>query len=95
MAGLHVSNQPLDAEFLVAAEELVTAKVEQMPKNSQDQPILMIPKSVVVAAIKLYEFTKQSSMEFFSCNGIERFATERIVKNAVVKETAQQLGRNK
>ncbi len=95
MAGLHVSNQKLDIEFVVAAKELVKGKIEQMQKNSRDQPILMIPKSVAVAAIKLYDFTKRSSMEFFSCDGIEQFSTERFVKNAVVKEAAQQLVKNK
>jgi len=32
IAGLHVSNQELDVEFLVAAEELVKQNIEQMPK---------------------------------------------------------------
>jgi hypothetical protein len=95
VAGLHLSNQELDAEFLITAEKLVKQKIEQMPKNSQMQPILIIPKSVVVAAIKLYDFTKRSCIEFFSCDGIERFATERLVKNAVVREKAQQLAINK
>jgi hypothetical protein len=95
VAGLHVGNRELDKEFLIAAEDLVKQKIEQMPKDSQDQPILIITKSVVVAATKLYEFTKQSCVEFFSCNGIERFATERLVKNAIVKETAQELQINK
>jgi hypothetical protein len=95
VAGLHMSSQELDMEFLIAAEELVKRKTEQMPKDSQEQPILIIPKSVVIAGIKLYNFTKRSSIEFFSCNGIERFATERSAKNAFVKATAQELGINK
>jgi len=90
-----VSNQEVDVEFLIAAEELVKQKTERMPKDSQEQPILIIPKSVVVASIKLYKFTKWSCVEFFSCNSIERFASEQFVKNALVKETAQQLGINK
>ncbi len=95
VAGLHLANRELDMEFLIAAEELVKQKIEQMPKNSQEQPILIIPKSVVIAATKLYEFTKQSCIDFFSCNGIERFATERLVKNDLVKETAEELKMNK
>jgi hypothetical protein len=32
IAGLHVSNQELDVEFLLAAEKLVKQNIEQMPK---------------------------------------------------------------
>ncbi len=91
VAGLHASKKKLDAEFLIAAEELVNQKIEQMPKDSQQQPILIIPRTVVIAATKLYNFTKSSCIELFSCNGIERFAIERLVKNTLVKETAQEL----
>ncbi len=43
VAGLHVSNQELDSEFLIATEELVEQKTEQVPKGSQQQPISIIP----------------------------------------------------
>ncbi|CAF1683549.1 unnamed protein product [Rotaria magnacalcarata] len=95
VAGLHASNQELDTEFAIAAEQLVRRKVEQMPKDSQGRPIMYIPKKVVLAAIKLYNFTKQSSIDFFSCDRIERFSTERLVKSAQLKENAQQLRTNK
>ncbi|CAF3467600.1 unnamed protein product [Rotaria socialis] len=95
VAGLHASNQELDTEFALAAEQLVRRKVEQMPKDSQGRPIMFIPKKVVLAAIKLYNFTKQSSIDFFSCDGVERFAIERLVKRAQLKENAQQLRINK
>jgi hypothetical protein len=95
VADFHASNEELDVEFLMAVETLVKQKIKQMPKDSQDQLILIISKAVVVTAIKLYGFRKRSCTKFFSCNGIERFTTNRLVKNASVKETAQQLGMNK
>ncbi len=87
VADFHASNEELDVKFLMAAETLVKQKIKQMPKDSQDQSILIISKAVVVIAITLYEFRK------WFC--IERFTTNRLVKNALVNEAAQQLEMNK
>ncbi len=87
VADFHASNEELDVEFLMAAETLMKQKIKQMPKDSQDQSILIISKAVVVTAITLYEFRKSSC--------IERFTINRLVKNALGNETAQQLGMNK
>jgi hypothetical protein len=95
VAGCHGSNEEIDLEFLTAAERLVKEKVDEMPKDKYERPILIIPKPVVVASIKFYEFTKRSCIELFSSNDIDRFAVNRLVKNAAVREAAQQMRTNK
>jgi hypothetical protein len=92
VAGCHGSNEEMDVGFLTAAEQLVKEKVDEMPKDKYGRPILMISKPIVVASIKLYEFTKRSCMEFFSSNNIDQFAANRLVKNAAVREIAQEMG---
>jgi hypothetical protein len=91
VAGLHMSDQEIGQDFVAAAQQLVKSKVNNMPKTSIGRPIMQIGKAIVIAANKLYQFTKASSMDLFSTENIDRFVAERLVRGSSIKETARKM----
>jgi hypothetical protein len=95
VTGSHVISQEMDLEFTDATQKLVQLKVQELPRNSNGRPIMLINKAVVITAHQHYEFTKESSIALFSSDDIDEIVAKRLLKTSVIKEHIQELRREK
>lgn len=94
--GLHVGDFPdIDDSFIQEAEKLVKDEISKLPRNKSNQPVIIIRKNVVIAANKIYSFNKQTNINLFNTDNIERFHQERVEKIRRLRENNQEKKQSK